>query len=274
MISITLPSIHEHAFSRAVANIEATTRGQYEVLAVTPFPATGKNVTWIQEHVAQGCAYAHAIAAGRAHGEYIVPFADDHEFVDAWDEIAIENFERRDSTVTGLKSSPHVPFALGLRGTHSGHVGTNFGILYLYFPFMRTVDVHRIGWIGQDYQRGFGDSDLSLRVWSYGGRCEWSEQGLIRPTVDDHRKGDEGARTSGVGYTEADLRQFVDRWAPRYGQGWNVDSIDGFNVDLRPEENSEFVDGSTFFWNDPLFMLRVKRMDGSRLADELGENDE
>lgn len=285
MISITLPSIHQEACSRALANIAETTRGPYEAIVVSPFRPDGANVVWLREQVPQGCAYAHAMAAGRARGAYIVPFADDHEFVPDWSEIAIENFERRERRfdhqprvmVAIRNEDGHVlpmnsigPFALGLRGAHSGHIGTNWGTYYCYFPFMRLSDVHRVGWIGQDYQRGFGDSDLSMRVWSAGGRCEWSEQGLIRPTPDDHRKGDDGARTAGVGYTEADLRQFVDRWAPRYGCDWNIDDIDGFNVDLRPsEQDADLVQGNTIFCNHPSFMRRIRRMDGRRLADEV-----
>lgn len=252
MISITLPSIYPEACVQALRNIEQTTRGPYEVIVVSTLEVRGPNVVWIEEAERRGCAYAHHEASRYAIGDYLVPFADDHAFVDGWDEIAIKEFENRRSA----------PFALGLRGAHSGHVGTNFGIYYSYFPMMRREDVARVGWISPDYRLGFGDSDLAMRVWDAGGRCEFSSQGLICPTVDDHRKGDDGARAEGAGWAATDRELFLVRWAGKYGRGWPLDGIE-WNIDLRPEDNAYVIDRNSIYYNDPSFLDEVVRMDGS-----------
>jgi hypothetical protein len=256
VISITLPSLYPQALVRTLTNIEVTTRGKYEVIVVSPFAARGHGVHWLEEHEPRGCAAAHAAAATIARGEYVFPFADDHEFVEGWDETALTEFAAR--------AGGQAPFALGLRGAHSGHVGTNWGIYYPYFPLMRRVDVDRIGWIGRTYRAGFGDSDLAMRVWSAGGRCEWSSAGLLRPTPADKRKEEDRleARRPAAAYTEDDLDLFKFSWLPHYGAGWPVGGIDSFNVDLRPEENEVLIDpaGNTFYCNAPGFMDCVVRM--------------
>lgn len=267
MISITLPSIYPAALTRTLRNIEATTRGPYEVIVVSQEPPSFAPLTvcWLQEYQPRGCAYAHSRAAAHAIGDYLVPFADDHEFVAGWDEIVMRNFTRR--------APPDRPFALGLRGAHSGHVGTNFGLYYPYFPMMRRADVRNLGWINPDYEAGFGDSDLAMRVWHAGGRCEWSDEGLLRPTQEDKRKEIEApaiseSRRPAAAYTEADLALFSDRWGSIYGVGWppNVPpeyrpwKIDEFNVDILPEENAALCSGNTVIHNDPAFLGIVTRM--------------
>ncbi len=252
-ISITLPSIHQDCLEVALANLEKTTKHEHEIIVVSPFRVFGENVVWIKESEPNGCAAAHARAARFAQGYYLFPFADDHEMVDFWDVNALDEFVK--------KCSPHAnrPFALGLRGIHSSHVGTNYGMYYPYFPFMRRADVAKIGWICGDYRRGFGDSDLAMRVWDAGGRCEWSENTYIRPTTDDKRKETERSHRSGAAYTVSDLATFVKCWGPKYGQGWGS-GIDDFNLDLRPEQNRHLSIGNTFYCNDPSFLTRAVRM--------------
>lgn len=249
MISITLPSIYPDAAARALCNIRDATRGAYQVILVSPFKCPAgleQNVTWVHEKEAKGCAAAHARAVESAKGEYIVAFADDHQFVAGWDEIALS--EQGDDP----------QLCLGLRDVDSGHVGTNFGIFYPYFPFTRTDFCREVGWIGADYRAGFGDSDLGMRVWSVGGRCEFSTAGLIRPTLSDKRKsGEDRPKPT---YTSDDLKLFVSRWAPEYGYGWVTDRIEDFNVDLRPADNAVLCYGNTIYYNDPVFMTKIVRM--------------
>jgi len=247
VISITLPSLYPDACAQTLANLAAVTRGPYEAIVVSSFKPDGPNVTWVEEGgQRRGCAMAHHVAAAYATGDHLFPFADDHELVDGWDEIALGEYHQR----VGRYS----PFALGLRGAHSAHVGTNWGIYYPYFPLMLREDVRRVGWIGPDYRAGFGDSDLAMRIWAAGGRCEWSSAGMLRPTAADKRKD--------ALYAPEDLALFCDRWSARYG--WSRTdarwSIDQFNVDLRPEENPELCVGSTIFHNEPSFLTRVRRM--------------
>lgn len=254
-ISVTLPSIYPEALAAALDNISSRSRGQIEVIVVGPFDPSVAGVKWIHEARVSGCAAAHWLGATAATGDFLVPFADDHEFVDGWDEIAVENFQRREKQ-DGRR------FCLGLRGAHSGHVGTEFGIYYPYFPMMRRHDVEAVGgWITPGYRAGFGDSDLAMRVWSCGGRCEWSDIGLIYPSRADRRKlTDATDRRPAANYTDADMALFLSRWAPIYGAGWDTSRIDGFNIDVRPEENTDLASGNTFFFNSPDFAERVRRM--------------
>ena len=259
MISITLPSLYPDSVHHTLDNLERTTRGPYEVILVGWSQILRSNVVNVAEVEPRGCAHAHHLAAQHARGDYLLAFADDHEMVDGWDEIALTEFE--------TKRQKHWPFALGLRGAHSGHVGSNFGYYYPYFPLMTRADVRGTGWIGPDYRAGFGDSDLAMRVWFAGGRCEWSDAGLLRPTSADKRKAaqPEGHRPEAA-YTKEDLALFISRWAPIYGNGWSSGGrswdagIDDFNVDLRPEANQHLADGNTFCFNDPDFMRRAVRM--------------
>jgi hypothetical protein len=271
MISITLPSIHEDACHRTLDNIRSTTRGAFQIVVVSPFEVIvdDHHVTWVRELEPRGCAYAHHVAARHAIGDFLVAFADDHEFVDGWDEVAVEEFKRRAVAFRSrviraehgdLSAMSVGPFALGLRGAHSGHVGTNFGIYYPYFPMMCRADVHDVGWIDPDYRAGFGDSDLAMRVWSSGGRCEWSEAGLLRPMPSDKRKEASDDRRPAAAYTDADLALFIRRWASRYAPGWPIVGIDSFNIDVRSEENMHLVDGNTICENSLAFMSRVVRM--------------
>ncbi len=256
MISITLPSLHPEALAAALANLAATTRGPYEVLVVSPFEPWGvpSNTVfrWFREENPAGCAAAHAVAARHAQGDLVFAFADDHEMVDGWDLQALVEFDNR---------CPYdrTPFCLGLRGAHSGHVGTNWGVYYPYFPIMARAPARRLGWIGNDYHLGFGDSDLAMRVWASGGRCEWTDAGLIRPTPSDKRKGDEDAAL----YAQADLDLFVGRWWPRFGAPsmWPTPrTLRDFNLDLRPEDNLDLVEGNTIYRNYPGFLQAATRM--------------
>src|ERR1700676_1810419 len=133
MISITLPSLDQDAALRTIEMLWFRTRGPYEVLLVGQFEIDLPHVISIPEGDARGCAYAHHVAAQHARGDYLLAFADDHELVDGWDEIALAEFVDRRGNF--------IPFALGLRGVHSGHVGTDFGMYYPYFPLMTRADV-------------------------------------------------------------------------------------------------------------------------------------
>ena len=94
-ISITLPSIFPDALERALANIHATTRSEYEVIVVSPFRVEAPNVVWIEETERHGCAHAHTVAAQHATGEFITATADDCAYVSGWDVAALVNYEQR-----------------------------------------------------------------------------------------------------------------------------------------------------------------------------------
>lgn len=261
MISVTLPSLRPAALARTLENIERTRTSDVEVVVVSPFDP-GPRAVWVAEGEPRGIAAAHAAGFVAVTGEFVVPFADDHEFLPGWDAVAVANFTAREYNDRENSNL----FSLGLRGAHSGHVGTEFGIYYPYFPMMRRSAVAAVGgWLDGAFVAGFADSDLALRVWSTGGRCEWSVQGLLRPLPDDARKrdADDGARRPAANYTQGDLDLFISRWAPVYGSGWPVARLSDFCIDLDPAHNTPLVEDNSIFCNYPAFASAANRMVGS-----------
>lgn len=256
VISITLPTIYPAALPRTLDNIENATRCPYQVIVVSPFPVTrgvrGGTLCWIRDEAMTGCNAAHQAAARAAMGEFVTGWVDDHLYVDGWDAIALRDHERREAAFHALPGKSGKPFLLGLRHVWPTHVGTEFGMYYPYFPFARRSTVERVGWLTDEYRTGFADSDLAMRVWDAGGRCEWTSEGVIVVHDDDGRK-------NGAIFKPADLELFVRRWSPRYGRGWDTSHLRGFNNDVTPERFAEFVDdtGLSINYNDPRFKAVV-----------------
>lgn len=226
-ITITLPSIYPDALSAAIDNIKATTRNEHHIIVVSPFEVHRSDVFWIRDINGCGANYAHNVAARFADGDFITVAVDDFHYVDGWDEILIADFlDREQQAKTDL--------LMGIRYVTNDYVGTVFGIYYANFPFMRQSCLKKIGWLGSEYVRGFGDSDLSLRFWSAGGRVEFSERALLEPVPDpggssftlDH------VRKQDVLFTEQDYATFVTRWGGQYGIGWDIANLRGFNHDF------------------------------------------
>ncbi len=230
-ISITLPSLYPEAITRTLENLQSTTRNELEVIVVSPFKIdfnfhNGGRLIWIEDRKRDGCNSAHFEASKYITGDFIAGFADDHTFVDGWDEITIDNFMRRESETVKR------PYLLGQRQipgeAHFGHIGTVFGIYYPYFPIMRTEDMHRIGgWLSAEYKHGFGDPDLGLRVWAAGGLAEWSDIPVINviKTEDDARHNRLGQ------FIQNDMQRFIAKWKPHFGKDWDTSHVRGFNVD-------------------------------------------
>lgn len=237
-ISITLPSIYPESLERCLNNIKDNTYYKYEVIVVSPFALKLKNVIWIEETERRGCAFAHHVAAERSTGKFLTAFADDFTYRKNWDKFAVDDL---------LSRERHWPdnYVLGLRFEHQQHIGTNFGIYYPYFPFMRRSNLASCGWIGREYRYGFGDSDFGMRVWDAGGRCEFSREGLISPTPDDDRKG------SAIQYSQEDIKLFVNRWSSKYGNLWNTEDIRQFNSDISLNQYPTVMDQRTIFYNKP-----------------------
>jgi glycosyltransferase involved in cell wall biosynthesis len=240
MISITLPSLHPPALERALDNIRATVHDNVEIIVVSPYEPALKfdrrvRVVWIKEGDSEGANAAHEAALRKTTGDFVLAWVDDHEFVPGWDEIALDNFLAREFAFAD-RGGPPSPFCLGLRQAFTLRIGTVFGNYYPYFPLMRRRDAARGLWLTGDYRVGFADCDLGMRVWSAGGRCEWSREPLVRVLADDARKMpvlSGGADWIGEAHTTAaDMALFLSRWANRYGAGYDVTSLRGFNVDV------------------------------------------
>lgn len=243
-VSITLPSIFPAALDRALANIRATTRGDYEVVVVSPFRVEADDVVWIEEIERNGCAFAHTVAAQHATGDFITAMADDCDYAPGWDLAALENYERRAPKDGSL-------FCLGLN--YGAYVGTVFGIYYPNFPFLRRDHAISVGYYDGNYKRGFGDCDLALKIWSRGGRCEFSGRQLLLMTAEDARKGHELSAL----YAPEDLEYFAGKWAPRYGRGFGVSSLRAFNIDIDPVLRPALVKDFSIFENSPDFVMRA-----------------
>jgi hypothetical protein len=233
MISITLPSIHPGRLARTIENIEATTRGPWEAIVVSPFrPVDHPNVKWICELETEplGANSAHAVAVYSAVGDYLVAWVDDHLFVDRWDESALEEFRcLRNSRI----------FALGLR--NAKHIGTVFGKYYPYFPMMERMQVSEVGgWLSGDYRIGFADCDLAMRIYKAGGTCRPMGRKIIIMHKDDERKLTEMDPGDGRS-TAADTALFIKRWAPTYGKGWDTSYLRGFNIDVQSEAMAKLI---------------------------------
>ena len=243
-ISISLPTIYERCAARTLRNIRDATRGTYEVVLVSPFPPPDDlkdNVVWIEEKVGTGggCNAGHAAAWPYMRGEYAMAWVDDHFIVDCWDVLAVAGYERR-APKDGL-------FALGLRHIFPHHCGTLFGMYYPYFPLLRREHVEQVGWYDNRYKKGFADSDLALRIWSAGGRCEWADQAIVvAHLADDNRK-------EGVMFDQSDMDLAIERWAPKYGKGWDTSHLRGFNMDIEPGQFPQMCSGNTIMRNDPKF---------------------
>ena len=252
-ISITVPSIYPDACERALNNLRDATRGDYEVILISPFEPPGgarKNVVWLREDpaTASGCNAGHALALKYFTGDFVVPWVDDHLIADGWDTTLVRYYEERENRFH--KKHAGKPFSVGLRHAWPHHVGTEFGIYYPYFPFQRRSYLDAVGWFDPAYKKGFADSDLALRIWSAGGRCEWSDKAYIVVHHDDNRK-------DGVVFDPRDMELFVERWAPVYGQGWQTGHIRDFNMDVVPEDFTGLVSDNTFHQNCPSFRDRV-----------------
>jgi hypothetical protein len=239
-VSITLPSIFPEALDRALANIRATTKGDYEIVVVSPFRVSAPDVVWVEEAERNGSAFAQTIAAKHASGDFITAASDDCDYLPAWDQRMMRIYDVR-APKDGRS------FCLGL---HYGLLGSVFGIYYANFPFMRREQALSIGYFDGNYKKGFTDSDLGLKVWSCGGRCEYSVEKLIEVTDADKRKGAEDCPAD-------DLRYFVEKWGRRYGRGFDTSYMRAINVDFDPELNPEFVDDRTVFNNSPRFVSRM-----------------
>ncbi len=130
---------------------------------------------------------------------------------------------------------------------------------------MRSATARKLGWLTDEYWTGFADSDLAMRVWDAGGRCEWTSQGLIIPHGDDQRKNMGDTHIANIDVVDQahcrpdDMKLFISKWAPKYGKGWDTSHLRGFNVDITPERFPQFMDETkrTVYHNHPDFKIVV-----------------
>ncbi|MCQ8102486.1 hypothetical protein NP590_00095 [Methylomonas sp. SURF-2] len=248
-ISITLPSLYPDALARTLKNIRNTTSVDYEIIVVSPFKVDETDVIWIEEKERNGSAFAHAVASSRATGNFITATSDDCEYLPGWDIQAIANFSAR-------KPKDGSMFCLGL---HFGLIGTVYGIYYCNFPFMRLEDALSIGYFDGRFKKDFTDTDLSFKVWSKGGRCEYSKKKLINITKADIRKGGENC-------LDEDLDLFAKKWGAIYGQGFKASSMRCINIDFDPDHHPEFVQDYSVYNNEIEVISKLHRISPPHLV--------
>lgn len=251
MISITLPSIKPEILVTALENLDASTKGLFEVIVVSPYaprvPLSHGKLVWIEEKEQRGVAAGHEAAFAAAEGEFVFAWADDHIIEGAWDDHVLYEFEDRETECQG-------PLSLGMRSPEPHNsVNTIFGRFYPCFPFMRRLDVSLVGgWLSGAYRAGFSDSDLGLRVWGMGGRCEWTRVRPIRPTTQPWKyvPGFED-------WLRADVRRLLDAHRELAG-GWGFTAPE-FNVGVEPERHLALVEGYTVCEPDAYEFWRKRR---------------
>lgn len=261
-VSIILPSRHEDALRGALANIEETTRGEYEVILVAPEAMiVGREGSYqgafrlVGDE--KGPVRTQALGVRYTRGEFVVAHADDARYTPGWDDAAVVDYEAREALYAADARFSGQPYVMGLR---FGLLGTAFGMYYANFPFVRRATIATLGWYDPDFTGGFADIDLSIRAWDHGGVCEFSEAQLLEVVTEiDQRK---KAKVADPG--DADL--FVRRWAPRYGQGWDTSRLDGYNVNLRP--TADILENRTVRCNSSThFDERLRRLSPPRLVE-------
>jgi len=251
-ISITLPSLYSAACKRTIDNILTTSVSHdIEIIVVGSQETLSEiydaqridhgQVIWQLDQKRNGCNSAHYEASKHATGEFLMAFADDHLLIHGWDNLVVDYFRLYEI---------QKPFLLGQRQIARpgflGHIGTVFGIYYPYFPFMRTEDVNKIGgWLSPDYRHGFGDPDLALRVWAAGGYCEWMDI----PTIEVITEEDDKHHQDHGQFLANDMILFTNRWKDKYGKGWDVSHVRGFNIDR--QINSLPEGARTYYHNSP-----------------------
>jgi hypothetical protein len=214
-ISVSLPSIYPEALARTIENIRATVQTHdVEIVVCSPFEVSG-GVTWTKDATCRGNCPAHRQAFEAATGDFVLAFCDDHMLRPDWDAALVAEYLDHE------KNNPIL--CLGARQV--AQIGTVFGKPYAYFPFMRAAAITAVGgFFDPGYCSNWGDCDLGLRVWSTGGRVEFSRRIVIDITRDDERP-----RPSPE---TGDMVVFLNRWGAKYGDGYDLSHVRGFNLDV------------------------------------------
>lgn len=244
-LSLTLPSLFPDALAITMKNIEATTRDvDYEVVVVSPFEVSGPRIRWVPEGTPSGNCGAHRKAFDACTGDVVIALSDDVRLADGWAATYVRNF------LEAERRNPQL--CLGLR---AGNVlGTVFGIYYPYFPGARRSTFEAAGGYFSDQLRArFGDPDIALRIWTMGGRCEFTTKSLI--AFDERRSPEEDARTHKQSALERDMATFLATWEPVYGQGWDTSHLRGFNLDMPMAAYMVLGRDNTVHFNTPAFAV-------------------
>lgn len=246
--SLTLPSLFPAALPDCLRNIFAATRDvEYEILIVSPFEVSGRNIRWIREETPAGNCRAHRMAFDCAAGDVVVALSDDVRLCSGWDRVCARHLMERQRDR---------PLLVGLHQTNR-MVGTVFGVYYPFFPAgLRDAILSVGGYFSDDYKAHFGDPDLALRVWSAGGRCEFTTEPVIARIERD--AGATPDRTHKETSLSRDLSVFAAKWGPKFGAGWKTEALRDFNFDINPAMQLMLCRENSIYFNHPEFRTLIE----------------
>ena len=229
-VSVIIPTIKPEYASLMVNSVTANANyDDYEIVIVSPFELEGdERVRWIREPEASSGATTASIAGfERTDSEIVVGIGDYTLTKRNWLCNLVEFIEQREKGA--------FPFCAGLFWANSNPetppaVGTVFGHYYPYFYGMSRRSILAAGgYLLPEYPTAFGDCDLGLRVWELGGQCQLCWDSIL---ISMWRKEMSAQRKANIGDHEGQMRTFIDRWKPVYGEGWPAETLRDFNIDI------------------------------------------
>lgn len=241
--SIILPTLRRELLTQTIHCIrENSVSHKIEMVVVSPFETDGDDIVNVLELEQKGNCTAHASGYNRATGDIIVAMTDDHLPMPGWLD-GVEN-------IINEKESLDFPFLGGLHRPYCPYFGTVYGLYYAYFPVMSRRSVEAVGgWFSTDYRAHFGDSDLALRVWAAGGRCELMPgHRLLQNPAEDPETESTHKSTSLVN----DFKTFTGKYHKAFG-----DRFPSPTMDLQAAFHSINFDYHLSELDDWSFMARV-----------------
>ncbi len=237
-VSVILPSLTSAMSECALKSMIAHSDNiDLEIIVVSSFAVIGERIVHVAETTPRGNCYANKIGFEAASGDIITVMSEDHLVLPGW----LDNVER----ILLDKEQSQFPFLGGLHRPDAPFFGTTYGLYYPYFPIATRRSIEAAGgWFSSDSISGFGDSDIAMRFWAAGGRCELMPGNhlyLNRTVTKENISPFKGTTL------DHDFRVFVNKYHDRFGHAFtrNREQI-AVNVKL------DLLEDSTFTYGRPL----------------------
>jgi hypothetical protein len=256
-ISFIMPSLFPDLASAAIRQIGAVVRDfDFEVVVASPVRPDGDQVVWVQEDQPRGNCPANAQCYAASSGDLIVYIADDIHLTPEWRSITLPYF---------LQRCEEIPDLLGGFYMHPTRVGTVFGYYYPWFGMaMRSAIERAGGFFNPEFSAHFGDSDLGLRFWRMGGRCELLPGNAVAvfDRANENRSGGTKIKAPEAATKQSkkaeDFALFRKLWGHDLGRGWQMNVLRDFSHDIEPDLLAVFCRDNTVLWPHPMFGDIVK----------------
>lgn len=215
-ISLLLATLRPDKARKCIQSIVETSAGvNYEVVVASPFDMCNllagckgyHKLKFVKEEKKDGCIKAFTTAYENAAGKYVFAIADDHRL----GKDCLKNL------IEFMRQHDHEIFLAGTRcyGVYgAGPEWKAYGFHYAFNPCIRRDLVQQVGGFYDPYYKSYyGDPDLSMRVWHYGGKVELCPDAW----VEYHNELDYIDLETHVNNAERDFKAFFKRWHPVYG---------------------------------------------------------